>query len=75
MEIVAIATNIYKCKRGQASARRCNARAANVPGTLAAWNNADEGGEWRAARVPGSFAALASCAWRLPGHRSPSKIL
>lgn len=53
---------IYKCKRGGAGAGRCDARAANVPCARAAWSNADEGGERKAARVQGSFAALAGCA-------------
>lgn len=43
-------------------AGRSDARAANVPRTRAAWRNADEGGERKAARVRGSFAALAGCA-------------
>lgn len=60
---------IYKCEpqftnvnRGGAGAGRCDARAANVPRGRAAWSNTDEGGERKAARARGSFAALAGCA-------------
>lgn len=48
--------------RGGAGAGRCDARAANVPCARAAWSKADEGGERKAARAQGSFAALAGCA-------------
>lgn len=60
---------IAKCKpkftnvnSGGAGARRCDARAANVPCARVAWSNADEGGERKAARAQGSFAALAGSA-------------
>lgn len=52
--------------RGRAGAGRCDARAANVPCARAAWSNADEGGERKAARALGSFAALAGCAQPQP---------
>ena len=48
--------------RGGRGTGRCNARAANVPCARAACSNADEGGERRAARAQGSFAALESSA-------------
>lgn len=52
--------------RGRAGAGRSDARAANVPCAPAAWSNADEGSERKAAGAQGSFAALADCAQRLP---------